>query len=315
MTEDTLNIDTNFKTQSSQLGARFKSAREAMSLSQREAASRLNLNIKFIAMMESGNYEDSLPPTFIRGYLRSYARLLNVMEDELNVIIKQQEYNPAPAPVPPAPQVLLKAPKKTDRYIHWITYGVVLTLVVLVVTWWHSHAKYSVADVPSQSEGQATIAVPNANAPVTNNLTTPNPAVVIPATPSTPAANSVAPPSDAISSETKPTEGTAPAADQASETPAAPSSAQDPAQAAAPAQPTGAAANQAPTAIQPMPPTNDGQSVTSANQGLPFDAAQSTPQDGTAADADDQQPKHKHSKKHDLAKMLASPEPGLEVGD
>jgi len=66
-------------------GADLKAAREGMQVSIREVADALNLPARVIEALEADDY-DRLPPTvFTRGYLRSYARLLELPADELLV--------------------------------------------------------------------------------------------------------------------------------------------------------------------------------------------------------------------------------------
>ena len=160
-----------------QLGARLKTAREAINLSQKDAAGRLHLSPKFIVMMENDSFEDGLPPTFIRGYLRSYARLLNVTENEISAALEQIETHTETVPVAPMPQVLFTTTNKnTERYIRWITYVIALVLITMVGIWWSSHSRYSVSDVPPQASVTTQ--------PVATNLT-PTPGV--PASNATPA--------------------------------------------------------------------------------------------------------------------------------
>ena len=64
-------------------GADLKAAREGLQVSIREVADALNLPARVIEALETDDY-DRLPPTvFTRGYLRSYARLLELPSDEL----------------------------------------------------------------------------------------------------------------------------------------------------------------------------------------------------------------------------------------
>ncbi len=64
-------------------GADLRAAREALRVSIREVADALNLSPHVIESLEADDY-DALPPSvFTRGYLRSYARLLELPPDEL----------------------------------------------------------------------------------------------------------------------------------------------------------------------------------------------------------------------------------------
>lgn len=65
------------------LGFILQQAREQRGLTQAQAATQLNLKIAVIAQMEAEQWDQSVAPTFMRGYLRSYARLLKLSETEI----------------------------------------------------------------------------------------------------------------------------------------------------------------------------------------------------------------------------------------
>ena len=64
-------------------GADLRAAREAMEVSPREVADALNLSIHVVECLEMDDYERLPPSVFTRGYLRSYARLLELDPEEL----------------------------------------------------------------------------------------------------------------------------------------------------------------------------------------------------------------------------------------
>ena len=87
------------------LGIQLRDAREAMGLSDVDVAQRLYISVTHIRAMEEGRYELMPAEVFARGYLRAYARLLNL--DPEAVLRKYRPERPAPQPVEleePAPQ-------------------------------------------------------------------------------------------------------------------------------------------------------------------------------------------------------------------
>ncbi|MGE0625414.1 MAG: RodZ domain-containing protein [Pseudomonadales bacterium] len=64
-------------------GADLKAARESLQVSIREVADALNLPARVIEALETDDYERLPPTVFTRGYLRSYARLLELPSDAL----------------------------------------------------------------------------------------------------------------------------------------------------------------------------------------------------------------------------------------
>ncbi len=64
-------------------GAELRETREGMEVSVREVADALNLPARVIEALESDDYERLPPTVFTRGYLRSYARLLELSPDAM----------------------------------------------------------------------------------------------------------------------------------------------------------------------------------------------------------------------------------------
>lgn len=64
-------------------GKRLASARAEMNLSAQDVAAQLNLSARVIDALESDDYSSLPGATFVRGYLRSYAKLVGVDEASL----------------------------------------------------------------------------------------------------------------------------------------------------------------------------------------------------------------------------------------
>jgi cytoskeleton protein RodZ len=64
-------------------GFRLRRAREVCELSREEVASQLNLSVEKIESLEKGEVESIAAPVFVAGYLRSYAKLVNLSGDEI----------------------------------------------------------------------------------------------------------------------------------------------------------------------------------------------------------------------------------------
>lgn len=137
-------------TQINGLGARLKSAREAMSLTPKEAAAHLHLSANIIDIIEKEQFADGPPPTFMRGYLRSYARFLNVPDHEIGKTLQELDISmPIKNMTPPI--LHTRSTRRSDRYLHWITYLVIATMIALVALWWHSQQRYVISDVPTKA--------------------------------------------------------------------------------------------------------------------------------------------------------------------
>lgn len=87
-------------------GEILKQARQGKDLSIAAIATQLNLDLRTIEALESGNLSKLPAPIFVRGYLRGYARLVGVREEE--VLAAYQ----ALAPQEPAPRAVSMARKQ-----------------------------------------------------------------------------------------------------------------------------------------------------------------------------------------------------------
>jgi cytoskeleton protein RodZ len=74
--------------------ASLREAREALGLNVDEVAHELHLSREVVLALEAGDFEMLGAPVFVRGHLRSYARLVGLSEDK--VIAGFQVYEPEP---------------------------------------------------------------------------------------------------------------------------------------------------------------------------------------------------------------------------
>ena len=64
-------------------GALLRAEREALGMSTRETADRLNWMPDYVALIESDKYEKLRNPAFARGYVKAYTRLVGLDEEVL----------------------------------------------------------------------------------------------------------------------------------------------------------------------------------------------------------------------------------------
>lgn len=120
-------------------GALLRQRREALGLSQEQAAAQLNLKAMVIQQLESGQWDPQVAPTFIRGYLRHYVRLLKLDEAELLAQFDQQL-----ATLPQA-STMHSFSNKTSRdaaesRFMLATYFLLVLLIGLFLVWfWQTH--------------------------------------------------------------------------------------------------------------------------------------------------------------------------------
>ena len=126
MTEDQLN-------NSNELGKLLTKAREKLSLSQKDIAFRLNLKEEIISALDTNDFDKLPAPTYVRGYIRSYARTVNLNADSLiNIYEGIAEAPPEILPdVKPAVQA-----SSRDTPVKAVTYLLTFTVAILFIAWW-----------------------------------------------------------------------------------------------------------------------------------------------------------------------------------
>lgn len=73
-------------------------AREKLGLSQKEVADRLYLTTTFIRYIDDGEFERLPKQAFVKGYLRSYARVVELPGDDIVAMYDAQQQAQLPAP-------------------------------------------------------------------------------------------------------------------------------------------------------------------------------------------------------------------------
>ena len=103
------------------LGESLKMVREEDGLSIEELAKKASVQAKYIAAIEAGRYDQTPGPTYVRGFLRSLADVLNLSTD---MVIARFDNEPFPA-------VASEQPRTTPR--RYLSYRTVRLLGLGVV--------------------------------------------------------------------------------------------------------------------------------------------------------------------------------------
>jgi len=111
----------------------LRTERERQQLSQESIATQLNLSVETVDSLESGEFSNLPPPTFTRGYLRAYAKLLGM--DDGDVMAVYNEYAPTDPDLTPFNQVV-KDTKSSHPAVRWATLSIVVVIFTLLVFWW-----------------------------------------------------------------------------------------------------------------------------------------------------------------------------------
>lgn len=117
-------------------GHRLTQAREALGLSTRDIATDLRLPPKLVEALEAGDLEQLPPMAFVNGYLRSYAKLLDINAQPL---VEHYNLCASDGPALVATDKTATEAKSSDLSVRMVTYLVVVGMLVLVVMWWFTN--------------------------------------------------------------------------------------------------------------------------------------------------------------------------------
>ncbi|MCH1923321.1 DUF4115 domain-containing protein [Shewanella sp. C32] len=116
------------------LGAVLQQAREAKKFTTAEVATRLHLRNVVVEEIERDDFSNISSATYVRGYVRNYARLV---EADIRLI---EECLARQVPTVASPHMQSFSRKTTlekrDTHWMWLTYFIVIVSIALAVWWW-----------------------------------------------------------------------------------------------------------------------------------------------------------------------------------
>ncbi len=118
-----------------------------MGLTQQNVAERLCLKLSTVRDIEEDKSPADLASTFLRGYIRSYARLVHIPEEELLPMMAKQTPIRSSKIEPMQSFSLGKRRKKRDGWLMIFTWLVVFVVVGLTGAWWWQNHKASQDDL------------------------------------------------------------------------------------------------------------------------------------------------------------------------
>lgn len=133
-------------------GQMLREGREAKGLNHGQVASKLNLKADVIKAIEANQFEQVDSVTFLRGYLRAYARLVDVPQDD---VFQAYEYLGNAKQQYAEMQSFSRRTKKqaSDNRLMWSTYVILLTIVGMSVwVWWKNQPATPDIEVVPEAE-------------------------------------------------------------------------------------------------------------------------------------------------------------------
>ena len=118
-------------------GEVLRKKRENIGLSIDHIANQLNLDPKLIELLEKNDYEKFNIETYLKGYLRAYAKVLDLDDDM--VVNLYKESNPEKTPEI-LPNVKPKVQRNgTDRSVKLFSYIIGITIALSILVWYQKN--------------------------------------------------------------------------------------------------------------------------------------------------------------------------------
>lgn len=117
-------------------GSMLMAQRETLELSVKQVADQLNLTMHFIRSLESDSYEKLPGDVFVRGYIRTYARLLQLDPDQ--ILMVYDEFNSQKS-ARKEQAIKRRNRRRRDKNRPWILVSGVAFISVAVALWFFSN--------------------------------------------------------------------------------------------------------------------------------------------------------------------------------
>ncbi|NTS75486.1 DUF4115 domain-containing protein [Catenovulum sp. SM1970] len=145
-------------------GQLLRQHRQAQKLSQQDVADSLNLKLEIVVALEENNFKEIGEPIYVKGYLRSNARLLGLNEADLIAIYEKVSNHESNAKMTSFSQRTQK--EANDNRLMLLTYLIIAVMIGFVVLWWQGTSKTTLPDTEISTETQSLI-----SSPITDNQT------------------------------------------------------------------------------------------------------------------------------------------------
>lgn len=178
--------DQSSETQEAPLaspGAQLAKARKQKKLTHAKVAERLHLSVQCIKDIESDDYQHLSAAIYVRGYLRAYARLLDLEAETLlsafntlGFAAQFETASPTLSYVSVGAPISRRLTGQKRHFLRWATVGIVMLLLLLIAAWWRGQSHNPHAILPPgltvmQTVTPTAIAPDNTDVPVAADTT------------------------------------------------------------------------------------------------------------------------------------------------
>lgn len=133
-------------------GSTLASIRQQKGYSTEYVAGKLHLRVHVIELLEADDYQKMPEPVFIKGYLRAYAKLLDIVPEPFI-----ETFNQCYSSERKTERALWQSRRQTYKAEHtarWVTSFFAVAVLVAVVMWWNNN-KEATTVMPAAVVSQA----------------------------------------------------------------------------------------------------------------------------------------------------------------
>lgn len=116
-------------------GQLLREARLKRNLAPRDIAERLRLRLAIIELIEDDDYDSFSSGTFVRGYLRAYAKTLELNESDIIAAYERVGYT-EPTKINLQSFSRRKKREANDRSLMYVSYAILVVVISMAVVWW-----------------------------------------------------------------------------------------------------------------------------------------------------------------------------------
>ena len=134
-------------------GQMLSQARTALGLSTQNIAEQLKLRLALIVNIEKDVFEKNISETYIRGYLRSYAKIVRVSEEDILASYKMLSVAKTQcAEMKSFSKITEK--QAANSLLMWVTYLILFILLGSTVMWWLQNTEGKIIPVTEKKHSQ-----------------------------------------------------------------------------------------------------------------------------------------------------------------
>lgn len=148
--EDQQPTETTAQVECSRPGELLRKAREAKGLTQNEVAKKLNFLPIYIPSLENEDFKPLHSVTFVKGYLRAYARFLGIDANEVMHCFAMHHSELVAEETQQTVEIMKPEKNTSSLVFKFISLLIVIALIAIIIIWWQSRTAEPMPSVGSQ---------------------------------------------------------------------------------------------------------------------------------------------------------------------